>query len=368
MKLLLGVVNLLVNNLRIERLKKYMNDLDIDSVIICKPENRRYISGFTGTSGYVIITTKGRYIATDFRYLEQVSKQCEGFNIIELNSSHSIFDVLKELKVRRLGIEDDFVTLQFVKKLEEKCNEISIVPLNGAIENIRMIKDKDEINLIRKAAEITDKAFNHILGFIKVGVKELDIAIELEYFMKKLGAEGPSFRFIVASGKRSAMPHGVASDKIIEEGDFVTIDMGCVYKGYCSDMTRTIVMGKANEKQKNIYNIVLEAQEKSLKAIRPGIQGYEVDKVAREIISSYGYGENFGHGLGHGVGLEIHENPRLAQNEMGKIALKPGMVITDEPGIYIPNFGGVRIEDLVLITDDGYEVLSKSTKELLEIS
>lgn len=160
----------------------------------------------------------------------------------------------------------------------------------------------------------------------------------------------------------------MASDKIIEEGDFVTIDIGCIYKGYCSDMTRTIVIGKANEKQKKIYSVVLEAQKESLKSIKPGIKGFEVDKIARDIIDSYGYGECFGHGLGHGVGLEIHENPRLAQNEMGKIVLKPGMIITNEPGIYIPNFGGVRIEDLVLVTEDGYKVLSKTTKELIEIS
>ncbi|KPU28078.1 Xaa-Pro dipeptidase [Caloranaerobacter sp. TR13] len=368
MKLLLEVIDLIVNNARIEKLKKYMKEVDIDSVIIFKPENRRYISGFTGTSGYIIITEKENYIATDFRYLEQVSKQCEGFNIIELNSLHTIFDVLSELKVERLGIEDNFATLQFVRNIEEKCSNINIVPLNGVLENIRMIKDKQEIELIKNAAEITDKAFNHILDFIKVGVKELDIAIELEYFMKKLGAEGPSFKFIIASGKRSAMPHGVASDKIVEDGDFLTIDIGCIYKGYCSDMTRTIVIGKANEKQKNIYNIVLEAQTESLKAIKPDVQGYELDRIARDIIDSYGYKEHFGHGLGHGVGLEVHENPRLAQNEMGKIALKPGMIITVEPGIYIPNFGGVRIEDLVLVTEDGYEVLSKTTKELIEIS
>ncbi|KGG81437.1 Xaa-Pro dipeptidase [Caloranaerobacter azorensis H53214] len=358
----------MVNSVRIEQLKKYMKEADLDSVIIFKPENRRYISGFTGTSGYVIITDEEYYMATDFRYLEQVSVQCKGFKIIELNSVHTIFDVLNELKIKRLGIEDNFTTLQFVKNLEEKCSHIDIVPLKGVLEKIRMIKDKEEIELIRRAAEITDKAFNHILDFIKVGVKEVDIALELEYFMKKLGAEGPSFKFIIASGKRSAMPHGVASDKVVEEGDFVTIDMGCIYKGYCSDMTRTIVVGKANEEQKKIYNIVLEAQEKSLKAIRPDIKGCEVDKIARDIIAGYGYGEYFGHGLGHGVGLEIHENPRLAQSEMGKIALKPGMIVTDEPGIYIPNFGGVRIEDLILVTEDGYEVLSKTTKELIEIS
>jgi Xaa-Pro aminopeptidase len=194
----------------------------------------------------------------------------------------------------------------------------------------------------------------------------MDVALELEYFMKKKGATGLSFDSIVASGKRSSLPHGVASDKIIEDGDFLTLDFGCVYNGYCSDMTRTIVVGKASERQKEIYNIVLNAQMRALENIKPGMTGFELDKIARDVIIDAGYGEYFGHGLGHGVGLEVHEMPNVNPNAQN--TLLPGMIITDEPGIYIPDFGGVRIEDLIVITINGYEVLSSSTKKLIELS
>jgi len=183
--------------------------------------------------------------------------------------------------------------------------------------------------------------------------------------MKKRGASKLSFESIVASGKRSSLPHGVASNKIIEDGDMITLDFGCIYNGYCSDMTRTLVLGKANNKQKEIYNVVLEAQKTSLAAIKPGITGEELDTIARNIISEKGYGQYFGHGLGHGVGLEVHELPHV--NVRGKVPMEPGMMITIEPGIYIPDFGGVRIEDLVLVTEDGYKVLSNSTKDLIEL-
>ncbi|EOC99757.1 M24 family metallopeptidase [Caldisalinibacter kiritimatiensis] len=355
-------------NNRIEKLRKKMEELNCDWTLIFKPENRRYFSGFTGTTGYVLISNNNQMFATDFRYTEQAETQCKGYEIKEINKQKNIFSLLKELKIERLGIEDEFITYQFVNNIKEKVGDIKLVPLKGALNDIRMIKDSQEIEYIQKAAEITDKALEYMLKQIKVGMTEREVAVELEYQMKKLGAEGPSFEFIVASGKRSSMPHGVASDKVIEAGDLVTIDMGCIYKGYCSDMTRTFVMGKANEEQEKIYNIVLNAQEEVLKSIKPGKTGFELDKIARDIITNEGYGPRFGHSLGHGVGLEVHEQPYLVQHEMGKIELKPGMVITDEPGIYIPGFGGVRIEDLVVVTEDGCKVLSKSTKQLIEVN
>jgi len=353
--------------MRVERLKEKIAQQNLDAILLHKPENRRYISGFTGSTGFAIITKDKAVFATDFRYAEQAKEQCHGFEIKDLNNEYTIYDLLKELNINILGIEDDFSTYDFVISLKEKGG-LEIVPLKGLLTQLRMIKDENEIKLINKAAEITDAAFNHIIEIIKVGMTEKDVANILEYFMKSQGADGPSFSFIVASGKRSSMPHGVASEKTIEEGDFVTIDMGCKYKGYCSDMTRTFVMGNASDRQKEIYNTVLLAQEKALEAIKPGITGFELDKIARDLISDKGYGEYFGHSLGHGVGLEIHELPRLVQNEVGNIKMESGMVVTDEPGIYIPNFGGVRIEDLVVVTKDGYDVLSKSTKELLEIN
>ncbi|RKD34579.1 M24 family metallopeptidase [Thermohalobacter berrensis] len=355
-------------NIRIKKIRDKFEELNIDSVIVFKPENRRYLSGFTGTTGFVIITENKNIFATDFRYTEQANKQCDGYEIKKISKDYKLYDILRELGVKKLGVEDDFATYQFINKLKEELTDIELIPLKGTITKIRMIKDNEEIKLIEKAAELTDKAYEYILKTIKTGMTEKEVALELEFFMRKNGAEGPSFDFIVASGYRSSMPHGVASEKVIEEGDFVTIDMGCKYKGYCSDMTRTFVMGKASEKQKEIYEIVLKAQQEALKSIKPGLTGLEIDKIARDIITNNGYGERFGHGLGHGVGLEVHELPTLSQHEMGKIKLQPGMIITDEPGIYIPNFGGVRIEDLVLVTEDGYKVLSKSTKQLLEIN
>lgn len=352
-------VNKLLDNLR-----KY----NTDGVLIFKPENRRYFSGFTGTTGYIVITEEKKIFASDFRYMEQAKEQCKGYIIKEISEKYTIYDILKELNIKNLAVEDDFITYQFILNLEKHIAGLNIVPLEGLLTKIRMIKDKDEIELISKAAKITDDAFTHILNFVRPGVKEIEISNELEAYMKKQGASGASFIFIVASGLRSSMPHGVASEKIIEEGDFVTIDMGCIYKGYCADMTRTIVVGKATEKQRKIYNIVLKAQEEVLKEIKPGITGYELDKIARDIITKEGYGENFGHGLGHGVGLEVHELPRLANSDKAKIAMESGMVITDEPGIYIPEFGGVRIEDLILVTEDGCKILSHSTKDLLEIN
>ena len=356
-----------INN-RINLLKEKLVKEKVDGVLLYKPENRRYISGFTGSTGYVLITKNKTLFVTDFRYIEQAKDQCVNYEIVQINKDYTIHNIIKEENIKKLAIEDDYATYGFIQEITEKNNHMEIIPLKGLLTNLRMIKEKEEIDIIKKSANITDDAFNHILTVIKVGMTEREVANELEHYMKKLGASGPSFDFIVASGKRSSLPHGVASNKVIEDGDFVTIDMGCVYEGYCSDMTRTFVMGRATDKQKEIYDIVLEAQEAALMSIKPGITGFELDKVARDIISNKGYGENFGHSLGHGVGLEVHELPRIANHESANTELAPGMVITDEPGIYIPDFGGVRIEDLVVVTEDGCEILSKSTKELIEIT
>lgn len=352
-------------NYKIVEIRKKLKELGAKGVIIFKPENRRYITGFTGTTGYGIITGDDMIFATDFRYIQQSNMQCKGFKIQEIGRDYTIFDLLVDMNIDNLAVEDDFITYNTVRTIENKG--INILPLNGFITKLRMIKTDEEINIIKKAAEITDLAYEDILNKIKPGVSEREIVAELEYFMKRKGADGPSFEFIVASGKRSSMPHGVASDKKIENGDFITIDMGCIYKGYCSDFTRTFVVGKANDEQRKIYNIVLKAQLAVIDNIRPGISGFELDKIARDIIGAAGYGGNFGHGLGHGVGLEIHELPTLSPLNKKTINMKPGMIITDEPGIYIPDFGGVRIEDLILVTENGCEILSKANKELLEI-
>ncbi|MDK2918451.1 MAG: Xaa-Pro aminopeptidase [Candidatus Petromonas sp.] len=351
------------NNL--DRFREKLIQEGLDGAVVYKPENRRYLSGFTGSSGYVVVTRDKNLFITDFRYVEQASKQCEGFEVLKHTEDRTVYDILNELNVDKLGFEEEFVTFMQYEKFNNKLQDMELVPLKGIINKLRMIKSDDEIKKIEKAANIADEAFKHILDIIKPGITEWEVSLELEGFMKKSGATGTSFESIVASGKRSSLPHGVASQKVIEKGDFVTLDFGCVYDGYCSDMTRTIVIGKASDKQKEIYEIVLEAQESALKYIKSGIKGFEADKIAREIINDEGYGEYFGHGLGHGVGLEVHEAPRLSP--IGKDTLETNMVVTDEPGIYIHDFGGVRIEDLVVVTKDGCKVLSKSPKNLIEL-
>lgn len=352
---------------RTTRIREILKSINADGIIAYSSENRRYLTGFTGTTGYAIIGDRNAGFVTDFRYTEQAAKQCEGFDIIENGNplTEYLADTIKKYGITRLAYEDDYMTVAFYELLKEKLNGVELVPLKEAGNEIRIIKDENELLNIQKAAQIADAAFTHILGYIKPGVKENDIALELEYFMKKNGASGNSFESIVASGIRSSMPHGVASDKEINMGDLLTMDFGCVYNGYCSDMTRTVVVGKANEEQKKIYDIVLKAQLEALAHIKPGVLGKDVDKIARDIISNAGYKDNFGHGLGHGVGLAIHEKPTLSP--MGERVLEKNMVVTDEPGIYITGFGGVRIEDLVAVGEDGPIVYSKSPKELIEL-
>ena len=349
---------------KIEKLRAIMQEKGLDGVYLTRPESRRYFAGFTGSAGYVVITKDRNIFITDFRYDQQAAIECKGFEVIIHTASNKLFDIINGLKLERVGFEDEYITFAQYQELKQKLYS-ELLPLENAIYDLRLYKSEEEVENIAKAASIADMAFEHICKYVKKGMKESDVAIELEMFMKKQGASGLSFDSIVASGVRSSLPHGVASDKIIEEGDFLTLDFGCVYNGYCSDMTRTIFIGKASEKQKEIYSIVLEAQVKALEAIKPGMTGIEVDKIARDIIVNAGYGEYFGHGLGHGVGMEVHEAPRVSP--AGENKLEAGMVITDEPGIYLPDFGGVRIEDLVLVTEDGYKVLSNSTKELLEV-
>lgn len=352
---------------RVEKFREYFSTLRIDAALVFNDANRNYLSGFTGDESYALITAEKAYFITDSRFTEQAQMEVSGFEVLEYKGL--IEDFIKQLvlenNIKYLGIEEHEMTYAAYEKYLSKLEGVSLVKLNQTVEKIRTIKDDSEVELIAKAAEIADKAFNHILGFIKPGIKESDVALELEFFMRKQGASGLSFTTIAASGTRSSLPHGAASEKVIEEGDFLTLDFGCVYKGYCSDMTRTVVIGKASEKQKEIYNAVLDAEEAALKAVKPGVKCFDLDKIARDIITERGYGDKFGHGLGHGVGRLVHESPRVSFKS--DEVLEAGMVITDEPGIYIPGFGGVRIEDLVLVTSDGYKVLSNSPKHLIEI-
>ncbi|AJA47965.1 Xaa-Pro aminopeptidase [Clostridium pasteurianum DSM 525 = ATCC 6013] len=349
---------------RLKKLRESMKLKDLDAVLVIGDPNRNYLSGFTGDESFSIITDNKALFITDSRYTEQARNEVKDYEILEYKGAFPDFfsDIIKKLNVKKIGFEDNVVSYELYSKISGKT-EAQLVPMKGIIEEIRLIKDKSEIESIKKAADIADKAFSHMLKFIKTGMSEREIGLELEFTMKKLGAKDLSFPSIVASGVRSSLPHGKATDKIVENGEFLTLDFGCIFEEYCSDMTRTVAIGEPDDKLREIYNVVLEAQEKVLKVIKPGVKANVVDSVAREYISEKGYGSYFGHGLGHGVGREIHEAPRLSP--MSETILKEGMIVTDEPGIYIPEFGGVRIEDLVLVTKDGCETLSKSPKKLI---
>ncbi|MGG7164008.1 M24 family metallopeptidase [Clostridium ihumii] len=349
---------------RIETLRKVMAERGLDAVLLQGDVNRNYMSGFKGDESYSIITMDKAIFITDSRFTEQATQEVKDYEVREYQRPFEAFldKIVKEFNIKKLGFEENVLTYELYNSYKEVVS-CELIPLNGVLETLREIKCEKEIEIMRKAQNIADKGFEHILKFIKPGMTEREIGLELEFYMRKLGATGLSFPSIVASGVRSSLPHGMATEKVVENGDFLTLDFGVVYDGYCSDMTRTIVIGEPNEKMKEIYNVVLKAQEAALKAVKPGISCYDLDKIARDIITEAGYGEYFGHGLGHGVGRVVHELPMV--NFRSKEILKPGMVITDEPGIYIPNFGGVRIEDIILVTEDGYEVFSKSPKELI---
>jgi Xaa-Pro aminopeptidase len=352
-------------NARVERLREQMNEAGGQAMLVTSVVNRRYLSGFTGTHGILLLTDDKAALFTDFRYREQAPLQAKGFEIIEhgQNMNASIAETLQAWRISTLLFEDRHVTFAEHADMVKAFAPASLMPARGIIEQLRMIKDEAELAVMREACDVADRTFEHILGFIKPGVTELAIAVEMETFMRSQGASGPSFDTIVASGERSALPHGVASDRVVGREEFVKLDFGAYYKGYCSDLTRTVVVGKPTERHREIYDIVKEAQQYALDHLGPGMTGKQGDALTRDIITRYGYGDHFGHGTGHGLGMEIHEAPRLSLS--GDIVLTPGMTVTVEPGIYLPGFGGVRIEDDVVITDTGIQILTRSPKELI---
>jgi Xaa-Pro aminopeptidase len=352
---------------RLDKFRKKLSDLSVDAALIQKNENYLYLSGFTGTSAYLLITQSKAYLLTDFRYIEQATKQAPHFEVVKhkQNVNDTIKEIILSEGVKKLGFEDNNITFSVYKAYEASFFCVDLVGLGDTVEELRSIKDNEEIDIINKAVEIADEAFQHVLGILRPGITELDVAAELEFKMKKLGASGPSFDTIIASGTRSSMPHGVASEKKLELGDPITMDFGAKYNNYCSDMTRTVFLGQPDERILGIYKLVQKAQQMSTKGAIAGSVGKNVDKIARDIIYRNGYEENFGHGLGHGVGLEIHENPRLSIN--AENILQNNMAVTVEPGIYIKGFGGVRIEDIIIIKDACPIILTKSPKEIIVI-
>lgn len=359
--------------MRVQAARKLLEEKGLDAAFIASPANIRYLSGFAGTDSYLYLSGKRKVILTDSRYTLQAEEEGKDCEVRTIKGERVYGVLLKELleedKVKRLGFEDGVMTWQLVKKLQEaagdKWGEERWVSLGEELSLLRAVKDEGEIEKLARAEQIGDEAFSYILTQIKPGITELEIAAKLEYYMKSHGAQEKGFDTIAASGLHSAMPHAVPSEKVLEKGDFLTLDFGCKYQGYCSDMTRTVVIGKANEKQKEIYKIVLEAQEAALAGLRAGMTGAEGDALARKVIEEAGYGDYFGHGLGHSVGLEIHEKPALSPKD--QTILRPGIIETVEPGIYIPGLGGVRIEDMTVITENGIKNLTSSPKELIEL-
>lgn len=349
---------------KLTKLREQFQKNDIDGLLVTSSKNRRYITNFSGTAGVALISESGAKFITDFRYVEQATKQIEGFEIVQHKGAivEEVARLSKEMGITKLGFEQDHVSFGEYQ-LYDKHISTTLVPVSGVIEKLRLIKTDFELKILKEAAEIADATFTHILPYIKAGATELSVSNELEMFMRNQGATSSSFDIIVASGLRSALPHGVASDKVIETGDFVTLDFGALYKGYCSDITRTVSIGQPSDELRTIYDIVLEAQKLGMSGIKPGITGREADALTRDYITEKGYGEYFGHSTGHGIGLDVHEGPGLsAKSDM---VLEPGMVVTVEPGIYVAGTGGVRIEDDTVITEDGNQTLTFSTKELI---
>lgn len=341
------------------------------AALITSKVNRRYITNFFLEDGFVIITNQESYLIVDSRYYEEAKKNVFDLEIIKSDLlSDCLNDILSKHKVEKLFIESQDVSIHQLKKIETFLDKDSIQivsndKLNSVINNMRLIKSQREQEKIKQSQELTDAAFSYIIKRIKNGTTEKEIALEIEFFMKKNGAEQVAFDLIVVSGENTSLPHGKPSLKKISTGDFLTIDMGAVLDGYHSDMTRTVAIGKISSEQKFIYDTVLKAQNAALNAIKEGQPIVNVDNAARNIICDSGYGNCFSHATGHGVGLEIHESPSISHRSKG--TLLTGMVITIEPGIYLSSRFGVRIEDMVIVQKNGYENITKSDKNLIII-
>jgi Xaa-Pro aminopeptidase len=350
---------------RLANLRQQLHRRKLDALLVTCRENIRYLCGFTGTSGMLLVNTQKLFLLTDSRYALQAGIEAKDAQLrLAGNPFDQLPELLEELKSARLGFEPEHIYYDSYHKLNDICRQhnIEIIPSRQFVAELRQTKDIGEIEQIKQAVAIAENAFCKTLKLLTSGLSEREFALELEVALKRLGSARLPFEIIVASGERSAMPHGIASDKSILPGELLVIDFGASFKDYNSDITRTLLLGEPSQRQQEIYNVVYEAQNRAIAGIRPGISAYEIDKIAREVIDKAGYGEYFGHGTGHGVGLMVHEQPVI--NRESKSQLAPGMVFTIEPGIYLPGIGGVRIEDMVLVTDTGCDVLTSLPKEL----
>jgi Xaa-Pro aminopeptidase len=348
-----------------ERRKRLWSQIDnkkVDALLITSCETIRYITGFTGSESVFLLSKRGGCLIVDSRYTSQAHIECKNITIKESRNKFKGFVASAAQRgFKKIGFDPHQLTVSHYRELKKE-GSFDLVELSEKIEAIRSVKDAGELKLLKKAADISSNSFLDVLDEIRPGDREEAIALSLEYKIKKSGAETTPFPLIVTSGKRGALPHGLATDKKVRKGEFVTVDFGAVYKGYCSDETCTVIIGKPAKKQKMVYQAVREAHDKAMNAVRPGIKAQTIDVVARGVLEQAGLGKYFGHGTGHGVGLAVHEAPRIAPDQ--EDIIEKDMVFTIEPGVYIPGWGGVRIEDTVRVTRGGCEPVSSVSKEL----
>lgn len=350
---------------RVAAVRRRLLDLELDGLLVSGRENIRYLSGFSGSLGYLVIGSAAAEIVGDSRYWIQMEAEAPGFTLVRSGPSHGLWTLVSErleaLGLRRIGFESQRLTVDQHQRLRAALPpDLTLEATTGLIEELRMVKTAEEVERLRAVASIAGRAFDRVRSAVRPGLRERDVAFLLEQTFRELGADGPAFETIVAAGDRGALPHGRASDRVLERGDMVVVDFGARAGGYNSDTTRTIVVGKPTSEQTRVIDAVRNAQLASMALMKPGVAADEVDRRAREALS--GEPHAFGHGLGHGIGLEVHERPFLSPSD--QTTLQTGMVVTNEPGIYIPGWGGVRLEEMVLVTDDGPVVLSPASQEV----
>jgi len=358
-----GIESLIVSN-RIKKLRRLLAKKNLDGLVISNLNNIRYLCGYTGSNGMMLITPKSAWFYTDFRYQEAIRTQVKGCHKqIRNNDLYAKFPVEHTVGIKKLGLEKNHITIARFQAIKRQLKGVKLVPVQNLVIELRRTKEPGEIKLIQRAQSITDRVLRELLRLVKPGVRERELAAEITYQFGLYGEN--AFSPIVASGPNGGCPHAQPSDRKFRKGDAITFDMGSRYEGYCSDMTRTVFLGKPDNDLRQVYNIVLEAQKRGLAAVKPGAACAAVDQISRGYIRNAGYGPYFGHALGHGVGLAVHEAPALSYRS--KAILKPNDVVTVEPGIYLPEFGGVRIEDMVLVTRDGFKSFTRSPKRIIEL-
>lgn len=350
----------------IEKIRAELKKRNLDAILVESEKNQFYTAGFFFTDGAVLVGGNAAWLVTDSRYTEAAGMKSEGVEVLEYTKESPLDGYIAEFVskngVKRLGIEENLISYSRYLEYREKLS-CELVPAQEIFNNLRAAKSDEEISLMCRAQQISELALDEVLGIIKPGMTEKEVAAELVYRMLRHGSEGNSFDPIVVTGAKTSMPHGVPGDVVIKNGDFVTMDFGCIYGGYCSDMTRTVAVGSVTDKMKNVYSTVLEAQLAGIAVSRAGIPGRDIDAAARRVIEKAGYGAFFGHGYGHSLGLDIHEAPNA--NPRGEALMPEGAVVSAEPGIYLPGEFGVRIEDVVIMRENGCEVITKAPKELI---